>query len=78
MKIIKVVKRIAYCYPTSPRAGELGCYKTGGYFVEQQMLCEDNSWSRPYAAHGCGDEAFASATDPDLLALFNEADGEAA
>jgi hypothetical protein len=68
----KLRKAIAYAYPTSERAAELGA---PGYYVEQSMLREDGTWSPPYIAQGCHD-VFVSREDADLLALFAEADGE--
>lgn len=69
---MRLRKAIGYAYPTSIRASELGA---PGYFVEQSMLREDGTWSPPYIAQGCHD-VFSNARDPDLLAMFNEADGE--
>lgn len=69
---MKIRKAIAYAYPTSARASELG---SAGYYVEQYRLREDGSWSAPYIAQGCHD-VFPDRQDPDLLALFAEADGE--
>jgi hypothetical protein len=68
----KLRKAIAYAYPTSARAAELGA---PGYFVQQSRLREDGTWSPPYVAQGCHD-VFADRQDPDLLQLFAEADGE--
>lgn len=67
-------KAIAYAYPTSAHAKELGCYQTGCYYVSQSILREDGTWSPPYIAQG--HDAFQDRNDPDLLALFDETDGE--
>jgi hypothetical protein len=69
---MKLRKSIGYAYPTSQRAGGLGSH---GYFVEQSILREDGTWSPPFVAQGCHD-VFPTRTDPDLLKLFSEADGE--
>lgn len=67
-------KSIAYCYPTSPFAKVLGVHKTGGWYVQQYSWREDGTWSRPYVAQG--NDVFTSSTDPDLIALYLESDGE--
>lgn len=67
-------KAIAYAYPTSNHAKELGCERTGGYYVAQSILREDGTWSPPYIAQG--HDWFASRNDPDLWLLFGETDGE--
>ncbi len=70
---MKLRKAIAYAYPTSTHASELGVAKTGGYFVSQSILREDGTWPPPYIAQG--HDVFATRNDPDLLALFAETDG---
>ena len=71
---MKLRKSIAYAYPTSNRAKELGHYATGCYYVAQSVLREDGTWSPEYVAQG--HDAFTDRNDPDLLALFAETDGE--
>ncbi len=70
--VSRVRKAIAYAYPSSVRAGELG---SAGWYVEQYRMREDGTWSAPFIAQGCHD-VFPASSDPDLLALFGEADGE--
>jgi len=67
----KIRKSIAYAYPTSTFAREL-C--SPGYFVSQYRLLEDGTWSAPYIAQG--HDVFTDRNDPELLALFEETDGE--
>jgi hypothetical protein len=74
---MKIRKSIAYAYPTSPRAVELGVRDRGGYYVEQSVQREDGTWSTGYVADGCGNEAFSSPDDSDLISLYLEADGTA-
>lgn len=64
--------RIAYCYPTSPNAEILGVPRTGGHYVEEQILLEDGTWSTPYIATGCEGDVFATPDWPELLALLEE------
>ena len=64
--------RIAYCYPTSPNAEALGVPRTGGHYVEEQILREDGTWSPPHIAPGTEGDVFATADDPELLALLEE------
>ncbi len=66
---MKVFKSISYCVPSSPRAQQLGCAKTGGFYVEQVTI-------QPFTAIGYGNEAFERPDDPGLLRLYREADGE--
>jgi hypothetical protein len=72
--LMKLRKAIAYAYATSSRAEELGCEKTGCYYVSQSVLREDGTWSPPYIAQS--HSAFQNRNDPDLLALFEETIGE--
>jgi hypothetical protein len=71
---VKIRKAIAYAYPTSNHAEELGHGKTGCYYVSQSVLREDGTWSPPYIAQG--HDAFLTLTDPDLQALFEQTEGE--
>jgi hypothetical protein len=68
-------KAIAYAYPSSTNAQKLGVSRTGGYYVERSIMREDGTWSAPYIAPDGGQEAFQKIDDPELLAIFHEADG---
>lgn len=69
---MKVRHAIAYAYPGSIRAEELGLPWVGCWYVQEQVLREDDTWSAPYVAPGTGSEGFAVIDDPDLLALLAE------
>lgn len=71
-----IYKSIAYAFPTSHMADTLGCPDTGGWYIEQHRILEDGSLSVGAPAVGCGNEAFPSPDDADLIALYHEADGE--
>lgn len=71
---MKLRKAISYAYPGSPFAKELGCEKHGAYYVQQSILREDGTWSPPYIEQG--HDGFSDPVDPDLIQLFQEADGE--
>ncbi len=71
---MKLRKAVAYAYPSSPHAVELGHAKTGCWYVSQSVLREDGTWSPPYIAQG--HDAFTDRADPDLQALFDQTDGE--
>jgi len=71
MRKHSIKKSIAYAYPTSDRAEELG---QPGFYVEQSILREDGTWSPGYVA--IGHDVFDDIEDPDLWNLFNEHDGE--
>jgi hypothetical protein len=68
---MKTRKSIAYAYPTSEAANELG---QPGFYVCQYVKLETGEWSTPFIAQG--HDVFDDKNDPDLLALFNESDGE--
>jgi len=68
---MKIRKAIAYAYPTSKFAEELG---GAGYYIQQTLFREDHSWSPPYIAQG--HDRFDNYNDPDLHALLNEHEGE--
>jgi hypothetical protein len=68
---MKLRKSIGYSYPTSPNAETLGSH---GYHVNQSILREDGSWSPEYLPVGC--EVFATKDNPDLLAIFEETEGD--
>ena len=67
------IKFIAYAYPTSTFAKELGATNTGGWFVAQSHRREDGSMCPPYAAQG--NDLFTDKSDPDLFQLLKEHDG---
>lgn len=71
---MKLRKAIAYAYPTSPHAKELGHYQTGCYYVTQSILREDGTWSPPHIAQG--GEGYIDRNDGDLASFFAETDGE--
>jgi len=61
-------KSIAYAFPTSPMARELGFNDTGCFYVQ---LRKDNHTAG--AAHNC--EGFLSPDDSDLIAFYHECEG---
>lgn len=65
-------KAIAYAYPLSINAERLGCGETGAWYVAQTI--DGRSLLVTKIAHNC--EGFATPDDPDLIALFNEYEGE--
>ena len=68
---MKTRKSIAYAYATSPRAIELGFENTGCYYIEYITTNEDSvNISADKQVGGF------ETREPDLLASFNEADGE--
>jgi len=68
---MKIRKAIAYAYPSSQNASELG---SAGYYIQQSVLLEGGVWSAPYIAQG--HDVFAEYNDPDLHRLLDEHDGE--
>ena len=68
---MKYLKAVAYAIPTSPFADELG---GGGYFIQQQVMREDNTWSPPFIEQGYN--RFDDLKDPDLHQLFTEVEGK--
>ncbi len=67
---MKFQKAIAYAYPTSPAARELGHSKTGCYYIARTTKREDGSWSTPEIWPGSEGEA--STKPSDLFQLFRE------
>lgn len=65
----KIYKSIAYAYPTSPAAKELGYNDTGCYYVTTR-----NVGGIATRAHNC--EGYLQPNDSDLLAFFNETEGD--
>ena len=68
---MQTIKAVAYCYPTSYNADELGNH---GYFIQQQIRLEDGNLSEPFIEQGYN--VFKDLRDPDLRQLFSEVDGE--
>ena len=71
----KLIKRIAYCYETSPNHKDFENY---GYYVELTIKniegsCQNSTYADPSAYQGC---VYRSIKDPELLQVFKEADGE--
>jgi len=67
---MKTKSVIAYAYPTSKNAEDLGVPKTGGHYIQQCVMCEDGNWSLPYIHQG--HDVFSTPDDPDLWALLKE------
>ena len=71
----KILKSIAYCYPTSANAEELGFSDTGCYHVSITYIgVEGSDQCVTFMPHNA--EGFLSKNDPDLLAIYEETDGE--
>lgn len=66
--------RIAYAYPTSKRATQLGFAATGCHYVQAETLREDGTWSAPYVAPGTEGEASVDIA-PHLHTLLSELQG---
>lgn len=73
---MKIRKSIAYAYPSSTTAAELGRSKTGGFYVQHSIRRKDGSWSPGYIVPGMEGDSFDRADDPELQQLFAEVDGE--
>ena len=72
---MKIRKEIAYSYPTSINAKNLGFYKTGCFHVSVTYLdIEGSGQCKTFVPHNA--EGFADRNDPALLALFEETEGE--
>ena len=72
---MKIYKQIAFAYPTSDYAEELGFYKTGCYFIEKTYHNIENSGqSNSFIPHNA--EGFTDKHDPDLIALLAEYEGD--
>lgn len=72
---MKTYKAIAYSFPTSANAETLGFAATGCWHIEQTYVdIEGSGQCRTFLPHDA--TGYASPTDPDLLALFAEYDGE--
>jgi len=71
----KILKDIAYAYPTSENAEKLGFADTGCYYIEITYIGVEGSDQcvtfMPNDAEG-----FIDKNDADLLALYEETDGD--
>lgn len=65
----KRYKSIAYAYPTSPMAKELGFNDTGCYYVKSRIAGGFDS-----IEHNC--EGYLQPNDADLLSFFKETEGD--
>lgn len=72
---MKTQKRIAYAFPTSQSAKELGFGEVGCWFVQQTILdIEGSGQCSTFTAHNT--EGFKDPDDPDLISLFGEFGGD--
>lgn len=72
---MKTYKDISYSYPGSPNAEQLGFGKTGCWHISQTYVdIEGSGQCRTFLPHDA--EGFAEPTDPDLISLFGEYEGE--
>ena len=72
---MKTYKAISYSFPTSANAETLGFAATGCWHIEQTYVnIEGSGQCRTFLPHDA--TGYANPTDPDLLALFAEYDGE--
>lgn len=68
-------KSIAYSYPSSPNAVQLGFAKAGCWHVSLlHKFIEGSDQCRTVLPHDA--EGFATPNDPDLIAVFGEYEGE--
>tara|TARA_Y100000114_G_scaffold155937_1_gene181440 strand:+ start:2072 stop:2377 length:306 start_codon:yes stop_codon:yes gene_type:complete len=71
----KILKDIAYAYPTSEAAESLGFAETGCYYVEITYVgIEGSDQCKTFVPHNA--EGFANMDHPDLIALYSETKGE--
>jgi len=71
---MKIYKEIAYAYPTSYNAKELGFYKDGCFYIQHTYHnIEGSGQSKNFIAHNC--EGFSDKNDPNLIALLYEYEG---
>ena len=71
----KILKSIAYAYPTSTNAEALGFADTGCYHISMTYIgVEGSDQCITFMPHDA--EGFTDKNNPDLLALYNETDGE--
>lgn len=71
---MNIRKSISYAYPSSPHAVSLGMGATGCHYVAVSVFREGVSWSPNSPVHNAG--GFVNPTDPDLLALYAETEGQ--
>lgn len=68
-------KSIGWAFPTSINAKELGFYHSGCWHVSQTYInIEGSGQCNTFLPHDA--EGFNEPDHPDLIALFNEYDGE--
>lgn len=60
---------IHYAYATSTHAEELGCGKTGCYFIAEERMHKDGCWGVPYICPKMY-LGFVKKDDPDMLAAL--------
>lgn len=71
---MKIIKSIAWAFPTSTTSERMGMSETGCFYVQQTFLNIENSGQcRTFAAHN--GEGYLSPIDPDLLSFFHETEG---
>lgn len=71
----KMVKSIAYAYPTSKNAELLGFPKEGCWYVSQTLYnIEGSGQFSTFPAHN--GEGYATPDDPDLISFFKECEGD--
>ena len=73
----KILKSISYSYPTSDNAEALGFADTGCYHISITYIgVEGSDQFTTFMPHDA--EGFTDKNDPDLLALYNETEGQCA
>jgi hypothetical protein len=71
----KILKDIAFAFPTSENAETLGFADTGCYHIEITYIgVEGSDQCVTFMPHDA--EGFSDRDDPDLLALYNETEGD--
>ena len=73
----KTLKAISYSYPSSTNAETLGFADTGCYHISITYIgVEGSDQCVTFMPHNA--EGFLDKNDPDLLAIYNETEGECA
>lgn len=73
----KTLKEISFAFPTSTNAETLGFAETGCYHISVTYIgVEGSNQCVTFMPHNA--EGFTDKNNPDLLALYNETDGECA
>jgi hypothetical protein len=71
----KILKEIAFAFPTSTNAETLGFADTGCYHISMTYIgVEGSDQCVTFMPHDA--EGFTDKNDPDLLALYNETEGD--